>query len=96
MQPALVSEESPPNREEVTRKAHGLAVELPEDQGTDQGGPAGVREDSLGPGTSRAFRCDLGLFYDQIGRPMGASWLYEEFRKNYQYAQGGWVDTYPV
>jgi hypothetical protein len=25
-----------------------------------------------------------------------ASWLYEEFRKNYQYAQGGWVDTYPV
>jgi Papain-like cysteine protease AvrRpt2 len=25
-----------------------------------------------------------------------STWLHEEFRKNYQYAQGQWVDTYPV
>jgi len=25
-----------------------------------------------------------------------STWLHEEFRKNYEYAEGQWVDTYPV
>ena len=46
----------------LKREAQGRAVELPEDQRTNQGGPAGVRENCLGPWTRRAFCHDNGLF----------------------------------
>ena len=43
-------------------------------------------------------RTKSGALWVDVEDPDSGSstWLYEEFRSNYQYAQGHWVATYPV
>ena len=47
---------------------------------------------------SGCFKTKSGVRWVDIEDPDSGSstWLYDEFRKNYLYAQGEWVDTYPV